>query len=72
MILGKRTAKLVREAIVLAHVHGVLWGHAFPRSSGEPYPKDSAVVAKVLRAAKSHRDLYPTLARVESDSEAQR
>ncbi|SFO60235.1 hypothetical protein [Amycolatopsis rubida] len=69
MILGKRTAKLVREAIVLGHVHGVLWGQAFPRNSGEPYPGDSAVVAGVLRAAKSHRDLYPTLAQVQPDTE---
>jgi hypothetical protein len=62
MILGKRTARLVREAIVLAHVEGARWaGH----HGADGYPKDSAVVAKVLRSSKSFSDLYPTLSKVE-------
>ena len=67
MKLGKRTAKLVREAIVLAHVEGAFFGAHKPLVSEEDYPKDSDVVARVLRAAKSNADLYPTLSKVESD-----
>jgi hypothetical protein len=61
--LGKRTAKLLREAIVLAHVEGARW--AGYHGGGEEYPKDSEVVSRVLSAAVSFNDLYPTLSRTE-------
>jgi hypothetical protein len=62
MKLGKRTAKLVHEAIVLAHVEGAHW--AGYSGGGEGYPRDSDVVAHVLRASKFLGDLYPTLSKV--------
>lgn len=68
MILGRRTAKLVREAIVLAHVEGAFWAGYSP-SAEDPYPRDSDVVARVLRSAKSNRDIYPVLSRVERSAD---
>lgn len=67
MKLGKRTARLVREAAVLGFVHGSRWGQANPRvlSAKEQFPRDSEIVADVLWASKSFRDLYPTLCRAE-------
>lgn len=63
MRLGKRTAKLVREAIVLAHVEGARWaGHVDP----DNYPKDSDVVRKVLISATRLGDLYPTLSTLDA------
>lgn len=70
MILGKRTAKLVREAIVLAHVEGAHW--AGYSGGGDGYPKDSEVVKRVLRASKSLRDLYPNLSKVETPASTAR
>lgn len=63
MKLGKRTAKLLREAIVLAHVEGAQWGQVHGRDA--TYPKDSDVVRRVLTAAVSFSDLYPTLAKLD-------
>lgn len=62
MRLGRQTEKLVREAIVLAHVEGARW--AGWSGGGDGYPKDSAVVNHVLRASRSFPDLYPTLSKV--------
>lgn len=61
MKLGKRTARLVREAAVLGYVNGA-WA-----MGGQPatIPPDSAIVAGVIRAARAHSDLHPTLARAE-------
>jgi hypothetical protein len=61
--LGKRTAKLLREAIVLAHVEGARWAGYHGGSDG--YPKDSDVVRKVLCSAVSFADLYPTLSKLD-------
>ncbi len=67
MRLGKRTAKIVREAIVLAHVEGARWaGHVDP----DNYPKDSTVVRRVLAAASNMPDLYPHLSRLDEAQEA--
>jgi hypothetical protein len=64
--VGKRTAKLIREAAVMGFVHGSMWGRAFPdRHGGEQFPRDSDILARVMRGARSHRDLYPTLGRAE-------
>jgi hypothetical protein len=63
--IGKRTAQLLRDAIVLAHVEGVWWGRAVPRGSQEDqYPKDSEVIAKVLEAARRNKDHYGALGRL--------
>jgi hypothetical protein len=64
--IGKRTTKLLREAIVLAHVEGAFWAGYTP-TGDDPYLKDSVVVANVLRSARSNRDLYPLLSRVETE-----
>jgi hypothetical protein len=64
--IGKRTAKLLREAIVLAHVEGAFWAGYTP-TEDNPYLKDSVVVANVLRSARSNRDTFPTLGRVETE-----
>lgn len=63
MKLGKRTAKLVREAAVMGYVHGFRHGAYAPE---DPFPKDSAIVFVVLDAAKRNKNLYPTLGLVES------
>jgi hypothetical protein len=64
-VLGKRTARLLRDAIVLAHVEGVWWGRAVPRGSQEDqYPKDVEVIAKVLEAARRNKDHYGALGRL--------
>lgn len=70
MKIGKRTAQLVREAIVLGHVEGVWYGRAVSRGE-EPYPADSVVIHNVLRAARSNRDTFPTLAKLADDIERQ-
>jgi hypothetical protein len=61
--LGKRTAKLLREAIVLAHVEGARWGQCHDRDA--EYPADSDVVFRVLSAAAVLNDIYPTLSKLE-------
>jgi hypothetical protein len=62
-VLGKRTAQLLRDAIVLAHVEGWWWGRG-ALTEGERYPKDSEVIASVLYAASRMKDQYPTLGRL--------
>jgi hypothetical protein len=71
MRLGKRTAKLVREAAVLGFANGAYW--AADRSWSEceaNYPKDTRVVADVIRSARNNADLYPTLSKVEQVDDA--
>lgn len=63
MRIGKRTAQLLREAIVLAHVEGSRWGQSHGR--GDEYPSDSEIVRRVLEASVSFADLYPTLAKTD-------
>lgn len=68
MRLGKCTAKLVREAAVLGFANGAYWAADRPWSEVEAnYPKDTAVVADVIRSARSNGDLYPTLSKAEPD-----
>lgn len=65
--IGPRTAKLLWQAMVLGYANGHWDGHAKGRSDEpytEDYPQDSAVVAGVLRSAKSQKDLYPDLGRL--------
>jgi hypothetical protein len=62
--LGKRTAKLLQEAILLAHVEGARWA-GYHGGVAAGYPKDSEVVGRVLSAAVSFEDLYPTLSKLE-------
>lgn len=63
MRIGPRTAKLLREAIVLAHVEGMRYGRA--TKSDDPYPRDADIVELVLAASVGFRDLYPTLSRLD-------
>lgn len=72
MRLGKRTARLVRQAMVMGFVHGVQHGaNRSWREAEDEFPGDSVIVANALRAARKNSDLYPTLAKVESvDAEA--
>jgi hypothetical protein len=66
MKLGRRTAKLVQEAAVLGFVEGVVHAHGRTwEEARRDFPPDLEVLARVLRAAHSHADLYPTLSRVE-------
>ena len=60
MKVSKRTEQLIREAAVLGFVQG-------SRLAGQrvEIPKDSEVVRRVLRAAESFSDLYPTLSKVD-------
>jgi hypothetical protein len=68
MRVGKRTAKLIREAAVMGFVQGTMWGRAFPdRREEEQFPRDSDILGRVMRGARSHRDLYPTLSKVEDE-----
>lgn len=66
MRLSKQTARLVREAIVLAHVDGAYWGgYGCQGTPDGPYPADSTVVDWVLESARRKPELYPLLSRVE-------
>lgn len=58
--VAKRTEKLIREAAVLGFVQG-------SRLAGREVriPRDAEVVRRVLLAAESFSDLYPTLSKVE-------
>lgn len=72
MRIGKRTARLVREAIVLGHVEGAWFGRAVPYGDQEEgYPADSVVFFNALRSARSNRDKFPTLAKFADDIERQ-
>jgi len=68
--LGKRTARLVREAAVLGFVEGAWWrgGHTTAADARADYPKDADVLAWVMRSARSNRDLYPLLSNVDDDN----
>jgi hypothetical protein len=68
MRLGKRTARLVREAAVMGFVQGSMWGEVQghkPRAERSPHPKDSEVLDRVMLGARKHSDLYPALSKVE-------
>jgi hypothetical protein len=67
--VGKRTAKLIREAAVLGFVNGAFWA-GYNHRDPSIYPKDSAVLDQVLRSAQSNSDLYPTLSRAEMPAPA--
>lgn len=79
MKLGKRTAKLVREALVLGHVQGAMWardaddGRAWCEARfGQRttlYPKDSYVVDYCMLHVKMLHEYYPTLSKVDRDQE---
>ena len=58
--LTERERALVREAAVMAYVHG---GMSKPGPAPDPFPRDMAIVATVLDAVQSFEDRYPTLAR---------
>jgi len=69
--LGKRTARLVRQAAVAGFVNGTRFAQG--RTAGEvdaEFPRDSVIVAGVLRTARAHSDNFPTLAKVESVDDA--
>lgn len=66
MKIGKQTEKLIREAAVLGFVEGAWWA-GMSIEQKENYPRDSVVFANVLRSAKSNKDLYTTLSKVELD-----
>lgn len=65
--IGPRTAKLLWQAMVLGYANGA-WDGTPRDERGEVdrarYPKDSEIVAGVLRSAKSQKDLYPDLGRL--------
>jgi hypothetical protein len=64
--LGKRTAKLLREAIVLAYVEGHSHGlYSDPLDFNAKFPRDSEIVRTVLISATRLEDKFPTLARLE-------
>jgi hypothetical protein len=54
--LSERERALVREAAVMGYVLGSMDG----RDSTE-FPKDAAIVWRVVDACRAHADLYPTL-----------
>jgi hypothetical protein len=58
--LTERERALVREAAVMAYVHG---GMSKPGPAPDPFPRDMAIVATVLEAVQSFEDRYPTLSR---------
>jgi len=62
MKIGKNTEQLVRQAMVLAYVEG--W-----RRGDEPIPRDSEIEEMVYESAKSFKDLYPKLSKVERNRE---
>lgn len=69
--IGKRTARLLRDAIVLAHVEGSWWARGRERADQEDqYPKDSEVIARVLYSASRMKDQYPALGRLADRLEA--
>lgn len=69
MRLGKRTARLVREASVMAFVQGSMWGRVQGRKGPDDeestFPRDSEILDRTMRGARSNADLYPTLSKVE-------
>lgn len=69
MKVGKRTAKLLREAMVLAYVEGSRWGQYHDGRDDTGFPTDSQIVQTVLAASVPLRDLYPTLSKT-ADAQA--
>lgn len=68
MKINKRTEKLIREAAVLGFAQGAWWAE-YHKTPNKPYPHDSEVVHRVIHDAKFNTsDLYPTLAKVESEA----
>lgn len=68
MRLGKRTAKLVREAAIAGFVAGNCYGP--PRTADEvEYPSDPEIWVFTLRVARKFPDIYPTLKTVVQESE---
>ena len=65
MKVGKRTTRLLREAMVLAYVEGSRWGQHHSGRSDEEFPSDSAIVRRVLEASVMFADLYPLLSRTD-------
>lgn len=70
MKVSKRTERLIREAAVMGFVQGAMWGAAHPRymvagARESGYPRDSQVVADVLRSAHDNSDHYPMLSKVD-------
>lgn len=64
--VGKRTAKLLREAMVLAFVEGSRWGQYHGKSrADDDFPADLAIVRRVLEASVMFADLYPALSRTD-------
>ena len=63
--LGRRTTKLLRETMVLAYVEDSRWGQCHGGRGHDEFPSDDAIVARVLAAAASFADLYPTLSKTE-------
>jgi hypothetical protein len=68
MKLGKRTAKLVREAAVAGFVQGTRWAGWSPaRGEPDPFPMDPEIWVMARRCAEKFPDLYPVLAKVEDE-----
>lgn len=71
MRIGKRTARLVREAAVAGFVNGSRFAQGLSRAEVDAaFPSDSVVLAGVLKTARAHGDLYRALSKVESVDEA--
>lgn len=70
MKLGKRTARLVREAAIMGFVHGAMWGRVQGRrqvrnDEEDQFPRDSDILLRVMRGARSNGDLYPLLSKAD-------
>lgn len=66
--LGKRTARLVREAAIAGFIAGNRLGP--PRTSNDvEYPTDAAIWVATLRTARFARENFPTLSAVARESE---
>lgn len=68
MRLGKRTAKIVREAAIAGFVAGNRYGPSLVADEVE-YPTDPEIWVFTLRTARSFPDLYPILKNVARESE---
>lgn len=68
MKLGKRTAKLVREAAIAGFVAGNRYGPD-PTEPPDGFPNDTQIWIYTLRVARKCEDVYPSLARVAWESD---
>lgn len=68
MKLGKRTAKLVREAAIAGFVAGNYFGPP-PLTRTEEFPLDAEIWVLTLRTARKFPDIYPILKNVARESE---